>query len=330
MVHLFSRRILAAMSIALMMSLLVVVLEPVFSSGSESSYTVEAKAKKKKKKKVKKKVVKKVIKKEVKEVKKDVQEEVKEGAKSSSGNSTSGGYQFLSDSANKDADGWANYFKENASDFSGATFEPFMPPASYVSTFKKGYEKSIFGSNSYSWLLKKPTINAESAGDRSEKTYDDQRDMYPEFANPKLPYLNLERIDVVESNDPEDTKLTPKEFAEAWFKGIQDAINNAPAQPGAPKTTCEWSKPNYETKSYGGNEYVLLSFLQLCQAPGADGPVGKFPMYAFAKTKSGNILGVYLAQSVLEIRKPASNDVDTNKIPSVKFFEQFLTKLILK
>lgn len=327
MVHLFSRRILAAMSIALMMSLAVVVLEPVFSSGSESSYTVEAKAKKKKKKKVKKKVVKKVIKKEVKET---VKEGVKETKNSVNGNSTSGGYVFNTDSSNQDADGWVNYAKENSSDFIDTTFEIFMPPGSYISTFKKGYEKSIFGPNSYTWLLKKPTINSEAAGDRSDKKYDSQRKDTPEFANPKLPYLNLERIDVVESNDPEDTKLTPKEFAEAWFKGIQDAINNAPAQPGLPKTACEWSEPNYETKSYGGNEYVLLNFLQLCKAPGADGPVGKFPMYAFAKTKSGNILAIYLAQSVLEIRKPASNEVDTNKIPNVKFFEQFLTKLILK
>ena len=130
------------------------------------------------------------------------------------------------------------------------------------------------------------------------------------------------------SNDPEDTKLSTSDFATAYFNATKSALKNAPVKAGDSKITCEWTAPSIETKAYGLNQVTTLTYLQVCNKSGWDGPKWSQPVYAFTKSaSSGNLLAIYFDNANKFIMKAGASDVDPTKAMSVSFLEQFLKKL---
>lgn len=253
----------------------------------------------------------------------------------------SGMYRFKLTSGS-DTDGWV---KAGVS-----SLTVYVPPADFA---KYSAGSAIFGATGYTWTFnqKKTTnidyvaiwkgkyVSADSttlkpslneAGTEAMNIREGQGFHVEQLTlNSGKPMLNLERIDLATSNDPADTKYSAKGYAEAYFAAIKNALINAPAKPGQPKTVCSFSEPSYETKTYGGNEWVLLTWIQQCQVGGLDGAPYKVPSYAVAKKPNGDIVIVYFLNSNLDLRKGGTNDLDPAKALSSDFIAQFLGKVKL-
>lgn len=219
-----------------------------------------------------------------------------------------------------DADGWINWTKENTTAFTATPgLTVFMTPAHIIeasggATLTKFFvndKNNIFGSG-FSF-----TIN----------THPDEginRDALNKSAAP----ANVERIDMVVSTDPEDTKLSTKEYANAYFNVIKSAIQNMPIKAGDSKLTCQWPSSDIATAPYGTNEVTTLTYLQKCMKSGWDGPKWSQPTYAFMKGKSsGSLLAIYVKNSNSFIMNAGNTETDPSRVVSKSFLSQFLEKL---
>lgn len=161
--------------------------------------------------------------------------------------------------------------------------------------------------DAYAW-----TLNTMTEGLRIEDTK----------LNKDKPVVNLSRVEVMESvPEGAETSMTMEAVAKMSYDAALQYTNTKYNR------ICTLSAPTIETKTYGGNTYALLTFVQMCKPEAKQEASWKLQAYAFTKGKtSGNVLTVTFIDP-FNLKNVGADTFNTAKFPSNDFIAQFLTKI---
>lgn len=149
---------------------------------------------------------------------------------------------------------------------------------------------------------------------------DSERFEEQELNKGKAP-VNLSRIEFVEATpDASEASLSMEQVARMSYDSAAKYVATKYNR------ICALTEPNIETKTYGSNTVTNLSFVQVCE-PEAGKITWKLQAYSFLRGKnSGNVLTVTFIDP-FDIKKAGVNEFNTEKLPSVDFIAQFLSKI---
>lgn len=190
-------------------------------------------------------------------------------------------------------DGWMVY----TNGLSGLSFGVSVPSADKVKSVTKGSKDSKLGADSYTM-----DIYADKLG------------------------KNIDRIDLAESSDPADIAYEPRAYAEVLYTSYKNALEGASVGAGLPPIHCAWPTPSYETKTLGGNSWVILSYMDGCSGGQFVYPVYKQWNFAVSKV-NGKMNVLFINNSNIDVRTPGTNDMNSAKAVNTSFLDEFLGKL---
>ncbi|MBI5392735.1 hypothetical protein HZA96_02595 [Candidatus Woesearchaeota archaeon] len=206
------------------------------------------------------------------------------------------------DLSDYDSDGWMKL--SEIEDMPGIK-TIYIPPTPYSGM---GYSsQTALGSDSKSFLF--DTIDKERMVEKTKLNNGKQA-------------LNIDRIDFLDTEqDATEQKMTELQIAEEIYKmSANQIVKYGPL--------CKLSDPKYETKTYGKNTFVQLTFMQMCTAGSASGePNWNIHAYAFMKSSDNKRILTFFFHVPFSLKKKGVDELDSTKAPGVDFISQFLEKV---